>query len=412
MFHTTRKTNPMHLSYQFWDQKNPMCRLVAIRTLRSNSRRWGEVHIRQCRGPRLVTRNHTPMDTWTGRGQGPLNQCRYCQPRRGFLFSSEFLGFSSQKMDVESPILPNPQMEVEFRMKTSLFFGHEDTQIIHFHMGRHEASRQKKMRKFQQICEWSLPRLERVSYIKTPLVSSRTFRSNSNPSSTPRCHLLARVEDTLQNSGNVTWATKKTLPHPCILIILTVFIGCFFLRWSYNAGSIAPCLFIDQPKLSCELVTLKGGHAGKKCYRKWLLAIDMKPGKWGEMLSERKRWTFLPVLLRKLTKKLPLQIENYLYTYRYWNVYFDVIWVVVIHFVFVLTLGVIPFKVTVAIRKNHCKFDPISWICQKTIPGMLDLWGGRIVRKRWGSCWKSGVWVARTFVIFWGSGKKTEVFEL
>ena len=97
---------------------------------------------------------------------------------------------------------------------------------------------------------------------------------------------------------------------------------------------IAPCLFIDQPKLSCYLVTLKGGHAGKKCYRKWLLAIDMKPGKWGEMLSERKGWTCLPVLLRKLAKKLPLQIENYLYTYKYWNVYLDVIWVVVIHFLF------------------------------------------------------------------------------
>ena len=66
----------------------------------------------------------------------------------------------------------------------------------------------------------------------------------------------------------------------------------------------------------------------------------------------------------------------------------------------------IPFKVTVAIRKNHCKFDPISWIWQKTIPGMLDFWGGRIVWKTLGSCWKSGAWVARTFVVFWGSGKK------
>ena len=64
------------------------------------------------------------------------------------------------------------------------------------------------------------------------------------------------------------------------------------------------------------------------------IAIDMKPGKWGEMLSERKWRTFLPVLLRKLAKELPLQIENYLYTYRYWNVYLDVIWVVVIHFLF------------------------------------------------------------------------------
>ena len=59
--------NPyLHLSYQFLGPKNPeSCRLVAIRTLRSNSRRWGEVHISQWRGPRLVTRNHTPMDTWT-----------------------------------------------------------------------------------------------------------------------------------------------------------------------------------------------------------------------------------------------------------------------------------------------------------------------------------------------------------
>ena len=37
---------------------------------------------------------------------------------------------------------------------------------------------------------------------------------------------------------------------------------------------------------------------------------------------------------------------------------------------------------------------------------MLDFWGGRIVWKTLGSCWKSGAWVARTFVVFWGSGKK------
>ena len=130
----------------FWDPKTSKCRLVAIRTLRSNSRRWGEVHMSQWRGPTDWSHgNHTPMDTWTGRGQGPLNRCRYCQPRRGFLFSSEFLGFSSQKNGCGITHLTQPSDGSGiFGWKRLFFFGHEDTQIIHFHMGRHEASRQKK----------------------------------------------------------------------------------------------------------------------------------------------------------------------------------------------------------------------------------------------------------------------------
>lgn len=144
------------------------------------------------------------------------------------------------------------------------------------------------------------------------------------------------------------------------------------------------------------------------CWKKML--SEVTPRNWYETweVGRNAEWKKkVNVFTENLQKNYHSRLKTiFIHIYRYWNVYLDVIWVVVIHFVFVLTLGVIPFKVTVAIRKNHCKFDPISWICQKTIPGMLDLWGGRIVRKRWGSCWKSGVWVARTFVIFWGSGKK------
>ena len=131
------------------------------------------------------------------------------------------------------------------------FFGHEDTQIIHFHMGRHEASRQKKMWKIPTNL-WMIspsPRKSELekSDITTPLVSSRTFRSvSSNPSSTSRCHLLACVEDTLRNSWRIiefcarwTWATKKTLPQSLFFwLVHRMFLSTLILK---NTGSILGC---------------------------------------------------------------------------------------------------------------------------------------------------------------------------
>ena len=182
-------------------------------------------------------------------------------------------------MDVESPILPNPQMEVEFQMKTSLFFGHEDTQIIHFHMGRHEASRQKKMWKFKQICEWSLPRLERVmlekSDIKTPLVSSRTFRSHiqseqhSAMSSSRVCRgYLTKLLANRWVLCNVTWATKKTLPQSLF----------FWLYWLVHRMFLST-LILQRRQYSTLFI--------HRSTQTWLWACDLERRPcWEKMLSE------------------------------------------------------------------------------------------------------------------------------
>lgn len=120
IFHTTRFNPGAPFIPIFWDPKTPAAARVAIRTLRSNSRRWGEVHISQWRGPRLVTRNHTPMDTWTTMSQSAPEPIATVNPGVDFVFFIEVFSFSSQKIGcgITHPTHPSDGSEIS---ETSLF---------------------------------------------------------------------------------------------------------------------------------------------------------------------------------------------------------------------------------------------------------------------------------------------------
>ena len=208
-----------------------------------------------------------------------------------------------------------------------------------------------------------------------------------------------------------TWATKKD-STPSLYTDYTDSVHRMFLSTLIptTPASIAPCFIHRSTQTFLWARDLERGP----CWKKNAIGSDSSQLIWN-LGSGEKCWVkekgerFYQFCSENLQKNYHSRLKNYLYTYRYWKCFILMLfWVVVIHFVFVLTLGVIPFKVTVAIRKNHCKFDPISWICQKK-PSLecWDLWGRSYRSEKDGvSCWKSGVWVARTFVIFWGSGKK------
>ena len=113
-------------------------------------------------------------------------------------------------------------------------------------------------------------------------------------------------------------------------------------------------------------------------------------GNAGKYWAKEKGERFYHRFAQKTCKKLPLQIENYFIhidTGMVILMLFGLLW-----FTFCLTFLWYPFKVTVTMRKNHRRFDPISWIWQKTILNITFLDLG--FKKKTLECWTIGVVVS------------------